>query len=279
MASMKLLLAQTKPKKGDLKTNAAKIKEIVQGFSDVHVFIFPELFLSSYSSFHGPLAPDAPFITEDHPCLKELGEVSRQAGSYLIIGAPFGRKKSGGFELFNSALVLGPSGFVGTHDKTAIPDGRFGRDTFYEGVHFRPGERLSVFRAGRCSFGLLICYELFFPEVSRSLALSGAQLLICLSAAPLGQKRAFETMLPARAVENSAYLAFVNMPDEGGLNFFGGSALISPSGKTLASAKEIEEDLIMVEMDPAKVDKVRASYDNLKQALRVSKVATRVVDI
>jgi len=136
MASMKLLLAQTRPKKGDLKTNAAKIKEIVQGFSDVDLFIFPELFLSSYSSFHGSLAPDEPCVTEDHPCLKELGEVSRQAGSYLIIGAPFGRTKSGGFELFNSALVLGPSGFIGTHDKTALPDGPFGRDTFYEGVHF-----------------------------------------------------------------------------------------------------------------------------------------------
>ncbi len=277
MASINLLLAQVKPAAGDLMANADRISEVLERYSHADLVVFPELFLSSYSVFHRTEASGGPFLTRGHPCLRKLEDACATAGSWLVVGTPFGEDGDGEVPAFNSALFFAPSGFVGTHHKTALPTGRIGKDEFREALHFGPGASLTVFKTPLLTFGIVICYELFFPEIARSLALNGAQLLICLSAAPEGQRAAFDAVLPARAVENSSYVAFANLPREGGVEFFGGSCLVSPSGRVVERAKEGEEELLLVELDPDRIARIRASYDNLEQAPRIRNIARRVI--
>jgi predicted amidohydrolase len=80
--------------------------------------------------------------------------------------------------------------------------------------------------------------------------LKGAQLIVCISASPAVRRSYFEILTCARAIENTAYLAYVNLVGvQDGLQFWGGSRLVSPSGDILAKAKYDEEDLVICEVD------------------------------
>jgi predicted amidohydrolase len=100
------------------------------------------------------------------------------------------------------------------------------------------------------NIGLTICYDVFFPEVYRLTRLKGAQLLICISASPAVRRGYFEILTSARALENTAFLAYVNLAGiEDGLQFWGGSRLVGPTGDVLAKAKYDEEDFLVCEVD------------------------------
>jgi predicted amidohydrolase len=81
-------------------------------------------------------------------------------------------------------------------------------------------------------------------------AIKGAQLIVSISASPAIRKSFFEVLTAARALENTAFLAYVNLVGvEEGLQFWGGSRLISPTGDVLAKAKYDEEDFVTCEVD------------------------------
>ena len=78
----------------------------------------------------------------------------------------------------------------------------------------------------------------------------GAQLIICISASPAVRRGYFEILTAARALENTAYLAYVNLAGvEDGLQFWGGSRLVGPTGDVLAKARYDEEDFVVCEVD------------------------------
>jgi predicted amidohydrolase len=80
--------------------------------------------------------------------------------------------------------------------------------------------------------------------------LKGAQLIICISASPAVRRGYFEILTSARALENTAFLAYVNLAGvEDGLQFWGGSRLVGPTGDVLAKAKYDEEDFVVCELD------------------------------
>lgn len=98
--------------------------------------------------------------------------------------------------------------------------------------------------------GLIICYDIFFPEVSRLVRLKGAQLLVCISASPSTRRTFFEILTTARAIENTVFPAYVNLVGiEDGLQFLGGSRLIGPNGKVLVRTEDNKEYLKIGEVD------------------------------
>ena len=98
--------------------------------------------------------------------------------------------------------------------------------------------------------GMIICYDIFFPEITRLLRLKGAELIVCISASPSVRRNYFEILTAARALENTVYMAYVNLVGiEDGLQFWGGSRIISPNGRIVAQAKYDEEDLILGTID------------------------------
>jgi predicted amidohydrolase len=116
---------------------------------------------------------------------------------------------------------------------------------FEEKRYFRQGHEILVYSTEIGKIGMIICYDIFFPETARLLRLKGAELIVCISASPAVRRNYFETLTIARALENTVYLAYVNLAGiEDGLQFWGGSRLITPDGKVVAQAKYDDDDFV-----------------------------------
>ena len=114
---------------------------------------------------------------------------------------------------------------------------------------------------------LAVGMAVFFPELMKHCALKGgADVNICISASPVTSRIAFERVLPARAVENTAYVAFVNnIGPMGGLEFFGGSRLLAPNGDELCGSDKPE--IVTFTLDKNMLEKAREMRPVLKDSV------------
>lgn len=95
--------------------------------------------------------------------------------------------------------------------------------------------------------------------------LKGAQLIVCISASPGVRRSFFEALTVARAIENTAFLAFVNLAGiEDGLQFWGGSRLVGPNGRVLVQAKYDEDDFVVGEVNYADIRPIEAFVPTLR---------------
>jgi predicted amidohydrolase len=241
---IKLALAQISSKRENKKANLQKIEEATVKAKEqaADLVIFPELSLTGYvvKDQIYELAETIP-----GPSVKRIEAVARKTGMHVIFGMPelSGKAKA---TIFNTAVLVGPKGIIGKYQKRYLPT----HSVFEEKRYFRPGYQTAAFATEVGNVGLCICYDLFFPEVCRLTRLKGAQLIVAISASPAIRKRFFEVLTEARALENTAFLAYVNLAGvEEGLQFWGGSRVISPTGEVLAKAKYDEEDFVTCEVD------------------------------
>jgi len=241
---IKLALAQMTCKRADKQENLRKMEELSAKAKDqsADLVIFPELCVTGYinrDQFY-ELAETIP-----GPTTKRIETMTRQKDLHVIFGIPEISTKAKG-TLFNTAVLVGPKGLIGKYRKMHLPT----HSVFEEKRYFRLGYQTAAFETQLGKIGLCICYDLFFPEVTRLIRLKGAQLMVCISASPAVRREYFEILAAARALENTAYLAYVNLAGvEEGLQFWGGSRLISPTGRVLAKAKFDKADLIFGEAD------------------------------
>ena len=206
------------------------------------MIIFPELSLTGYVVRDQiyELAEPVP-----GPSTNILAKLAEKTKASIIFGMP---ELSGGTQatIHNTAVLLAPNGFVGKYRKMYLPT----HSVFEEKRYFRPGYESAAFDTQLGKIGLIICYDIFFPEVTRLTRLMNAQIIVCISASPAIRRSFFETLTSARAIENTAFLAFVNLVGiEDGLQFWGGSRLIGPQGRVIAKANYDEEDLVVSEVD------------------------------
>ncbi|HVP26382.1 MAG TPA: carbon-nitrogen hydrolase family protein [Candidatus Bathyarchaeia archaeon] len=240
----KLALAQINCRQADKKANLGKIEETVtkakkQGAT---LIIFPELSLTGYV-IRDQLYEMAETIPG--PSTDTITNLAKKTKTYIIFGMPELSEKTQA-TIFNTAVLVGPQGVIGKYHKMYLPT----HSMFEEKRYFRPGYQAATFDTELGKIGLIICYDVFFPEVCRLTRLKGAQLIVCISASPAVRRAFFETLTTARAMENTAFLAYVNLVGvEDGLQFWGGSRLLGPQGKILAKAKYDEEDMIIGEVD------------------------------
>lgn len=128
-----------------------------------------------------------------------------------------------------------------------------------EKIYFRYGANFPVFDVEGWPTGIMICYDTFFPEVARTLALKGAALILAPFAAP--RHPIWREMHRTRAFENGCFLAVCNkVGREGEWDFAGESLVASPSGEILAMASGEEEALIFADLDRDEVDRWRQRY-------------------
>jgi predicted amidohydrolase len=241
---IKLALAQISCKREDKQANLKKIEKLTfrakeQGAA---LAVFPEMSLTGYVIRDQiyELAETIP-----GPTIKKVEELAKNTGMHIIFGMPELSEKTQA-TLFNTAVFVGPQGYIGKYRKMYLPN----HSVFEEKRYFRPGYKTAAFQTPLGNIGLCICYDIFFPEVIRLTRLKGAQLIICISASPAIRRSYFETLTCARAIENTAYVAYVNLAGvEDGLQFWGGSRLVSPNGDVLAKAKYDEEDFLICEAD------------------------------
>ncbi|MGD0643560.1 MAG: carbon-nitrogen hydrolase family protein [Candidatus Bathyarchaeia archaeon] len=241
---IRLALAQISSKRESKKENLQKIEKLTfkAKAQAADLIIFPELSLSGYvvrDQFY-ELAETIP-----GPTVEKVEALAKKTGMHIIFGMPELSEKTQA-TVFNSSVFVGPQGLIGKYRKMYLPTS----GVFEEKRYFRPGYHTAAFQTDLGNIGLCICYDVFFPEVLRLTRLKGAQLIVCISASPALRRSYFEILTSARALENTAFLAYVNLAGvEDGLQFWGGSRLVSPTGEVLAKAKYDEEDFIICEVD------------------------------
>ncbi|MGZ4850732.1 MAG: carbon-nitrogen hydrolase family protein [Candidatus Bathyarchaeia archaeon] len=239
-----LALAQISSKREKKEANLQKIENLTLKAKEqgADLAIFPEMALTGYlirDQFY-ELAETVP-----GPTVERVESLAKRTGMHIIFGMPELSQKTKA-TVFNTAVFVGPQGFIGKYRKMFLPT----HSVFEEKRYFRPGYEVASFQTSIGSIGLCICYDIFFPEVLRLTRLKGAQLIVCISASPAVRRSYFETLTCARAIENTMYLAYVNLAGvQDGLQFWGGSRLVNPNGDVLAKGKYDEEDFLICEVD------------------------------
>jgi predicted amidohydrolase len=241
---IKLALCQISSKLENKAANLQKIEEwtIKAQEQGADLAIFPEMSLTGYV-LHDQVYELAETIPG--PSTQKIETLAKRTGMHIIFGMPELSEKTKA-TVFNTAVFVGPKGLIGKYRKMYLPT----HSVFEEKRYFRPGYEPAAFQTEIGNIGLSICYDVFFPEVYRLTRLKGAQLIVCISASPAVRRGYFEILTSARALENTAFLAYVNLAGvEDGLQFWGGSRLVCPTGDVVAKAKYDEEDFVICEVD------------------------------
>lgn len=209
------------------------------------LIVFPECSVSGYCF---DSVEEATTISEplDGPSVQAI----QQACETLQVWCVFGMVERDGEQLYNAAVLTGPSGatsregVIASYHKTHLP--HLGVDRFVS----RGACAYQVHEAAGLRVGVNICYDASFPEASRSLALAGADLIVLPTNWPPGSEMAAEHLINARALENHVYYMAVNrIGNERGFEFIGNSRICRPGGHTVASA-ELEEIILYADVDP-----------------------------
>jgi predicted amidohydrolase len=241
---IKLALCQIRSKRENKQENLQKMETFTLRAKEEgsDLAIFPEMSLTGYV-VHDQIYELAENIPG--PSTQEIEALSKRTGMHIIFGMPERNEKTQA-TIFNTAVFVGPKGVIGKYRKMYLPT----HSVFEEKRYFRPGYEPVALETNLGNIGLSICYDVFFPEVLRLTRLRGAQLIVCISASPAVRRTYFEILTSARALENTSFLAYVNLAGvEDGLQFWGGSRLVGPTGEVVAKAKYDEEDLVIAEVD------------------------------
>ena len=260
--NISVTLAQMAPFLENKKANLEKMQSWIERAARVEsdLIVFPEMSLTGYSLRDHVFELSEPIPGDS---VKKLEEIAIENNLYVIFGMP---EMSGGLKgiIYNSAVLLGPKGYIGKYRKQFLPT----HGPFEELRYFRPGPVPEVFETAIGTIGLQICFDAFLPEVSRFLAVEGADVLVNISAAPaIGKaysrwgRASFETVIPARAMENTVFFVYVNLVGiENNVLFCGGSEIAAPNGEQIAKTKYDDEDFLTVKLDLSKIEKTRRSF-------------------
>lgn len=197
--------------------------------------------------------------TPDGPTFQVMAEAAKDAGVWLHAGSVVEKAADG--TLYNTSLVISPAGGLAAAYRKIH---RFGFDKG-EAVMMGAGRDLvTVPVPGGLTLGLGTCYDLRFPELFRGLTDAGAQALVIPAGWPARRRDHWTLLARARAVENQAYvLACGTAGTHAGVEQAGHSIVVDPWGETLAEAGPGEE-VLTVDLDPAKVESTREVFPALK---------------
>lgn len=227
----------------DVATNVERVCEaLAECAAGSDLVVFPETVLSGYM-YDSRAEAAARALRLDGP---ELGEVAAQCGR-LGVHAVVGLLERADDGLYNSAVLIDDDGrIIGHYRKTHLP--HLGVDRFAD----RGAEAPPVVATRHGNVGLAICYDLRFPEVARSLALAGADIIAQPSIWPYEAAMLADHFTPVRACENRVFVAVANRGDsEAGATFMGRSQIAAPSGVRVAQAQEDGDQFLTVAVDLA----------------------------
>jgi N-carbamoylputrescine amidase len=237
-------LAQLNSDLGNSEANLGRAVEYIERAAGegCDLVMFPELYLQGYRA-------DDLFVDVAEPIpgptTARLEVLARELDIYIVMG--MGRlEESFPHLVYNSLCFVGPQGLLGHYDKVHL--GTF--HPYIEGVYFAPGRQAPVFdtRFGRVS--LQICYDSWFPELTRTYALKGSILNLVISAGPSGSEDQWKTMLRARSMENAFPSVYCNtVGQQKDFSFFGGSKIVSAAGTVTSEARFDEEDFVIGTVD------------------------------
>jgi 5-aminopentanamidase len=237
---VRVAVAQLEPKLGEKERNLeailARLEEAAAAGAEL--LVLPECAIPGYMWDSVEEAP--PFAEEiPGPSTETLEEACRSLGLHAVCGLI----ERVGDVIHNAAVLVGPDGLVGTYRKTHLPF--LGVDRFVVA-----GDELAVHETPIGRIGIEICYDLRFPEATRTLALRGADLIAHPTNFPMAARVQTELITVARAAENRVFLLTANrVGKERWAEFCGWSQIVDPYGRRLAEADGTEETLLAADVD------------------------------
>src|ERR1700723_2924246 len=203
------------------------------------LLLFPKMDLSG----HNVGAEDVPRHALTSAGLAPAQKIAQNLGMCLAFGYP----ERVGDQVANAAVLIDATGTILLNYRNSHL--RSERDRAVFGV---AGQEFPLATVGGAKLGLLICYDIEFPEPARRLALAGADLILVPAAQIAPYDQVAHHVIPARAYENQVYLAYANRcGTENGLNYIGQSSICGPDGAVLAMAGHGEK-LLFASTDPAR---------------------------
>lgn len=261
--SLRVAAVQAEAVPGEVAHNARTVARLMIQAAEqrVRLAVFPELFLTAYHPPALAADPDRCDMSADEQDLvadrrlDPIRTAAAQTGLVTVLGAsvarPDGARRC-------SVLLAEPSGVVrAVYDKQQL----CGR---HEKALFSPGERACSIRVDSWVLGLGICYDGCFPEHARAAALAGAHGYLCPSGYVTGSQARRDLYYPARALDNTMYVVFAN--STGGVapwRLCGGAAVYDPQGQPVIRASDDGETLVVVDLDPDELARVRAAHTML----------------
>jgi len=253
---MKIAMVTTKPVVLDKQANIKKMEKYIKKIK-ADIYVFGELSLTGYS-----LKDEIRDAAEDINGLsiKQIKKIAEKNNCYIVFGMPLKNSNVEGL-IHNSAILIHPNGKLNVYNKWFLPT--FG--PFEEKIFFDEGESFEIYDTKIGKIGLLICYDLFFPELSKLYSMQGADIIICISASPSTTRKYFETLIPARAIENTVFMVYVNLVGtQEDLVYWGGAQVYDPLANLLVKAPYFKESITTCEIDLNNIKKARANRPVLR---------------
>ncbi|MFJ4004603.1 carbon-nitrogen hydrolase family protein [Streptomyces sp. NPDC090023] len=252
---MRTALLQSSGRPGSVAENLKVLDEAAGRAAEAGAGLLaaPEMFLTGYA-----IGGEIPYLAEpaDGDSADAVADIATRHGLAIAYGYP----ERDGDTVYNSAQIISAEGArLANYRKTHL-FGCFERD------HFTPGERQVVqTELNGLTVGLLICYDVEFPENVRAHALAGTDLLIVPTAQMHPYQFVPESMIPVRAFENQMYVAYVNrVGQEGEFEFVGLTTLAGPDGVARVRAGRASAELVFADADPAFLAASREANPYLK---------------
>lgn len=230
---------------GDHAANVTTIRRLLTGAPDLDLLVLPELAFSGYDFRDRDELDALAESFRDGPTVALLRELARERGAVIVAG--YAERAAEG--CYNSAMLVCPDGTAHNYRKIHL----FNREQDV----FLPGDAPpAVVETPAGRIGMMICFDWFFPETARCLALAGAQIIAHPSnlVLPWCQRAMF-----ARSLENAVHTITCNRigteaRTDRSLTFTGGSQILNTKGETLASAPTDQESLTFAALDPTLAD-------------------------
>jgi omega-amidase len=246
---MKVALAQIVCEVGNVGANCNTLRRVAKQASGegCDAVVFPEMSDTGY---------DMKTIVEKASTWKSgplqlLQELASQLGIWIVCG--LSEREEG--DVYNAVAVVDRNGQLAARYRKAHLFTPIGEERF-----LKRGDSLTVATIEGMQWGVMACYDLRFPEMARSLALKGAEVIVVPSAFPFPRINHWCTLLASRAIENQLYVVGANRAGvDGDLWFCGSSRVVDPYGVVVASASEVGEQLLFAEISRGRVSEVRGS--------------------
>jgi len=239
---LRIGIYQFAPEFGNIPGNLDRIEKAING-ADADLIVLPELCTTGYQFISADEVQSLAEPALDGATVRRLESLCKKNRFLLVAGIA----ESADGACYNSSVLIGPDGWIGTYRKVHL--------FWEEKLWFKPGNLgFGVWDVGSAKLGMMICFDWIFPESARTLALAGAD-IIC-HPSNLVLPYCPDAMI-TRSIENRVFSATANRvgsESRGGkttLNFIGNSEVVSVKGEILLRLGDREENLRIVEINPA----------------------------
>jgi (R)-amidase len=251
MPDLRIALAQLRGDDGDIGKNMDRVAEVARGVGAHHdVVVFPEAYAIGFPSREATRALAEPL---DGPIVQTLTRLASACATTLVIGVP----EREGEGVFNTTVMVTPAGLTLAYRKVHLWRS--------ERTRVDTGNAFGTTCLGDTRVGILICYDIEFPETARALASLGAQVAFVTNGNMDPYGPVHHVCLRARAQENQMYVAMANRVGEAqGTVYAGGSGVANPYGRVLCEAGR-DEDVLSATLSLQDLAESRRAYDYLQE--------------